>query len=426
MDPRCEETRELAAELALGIVEGEERGRALEHLADCPDCRRRGRGALRGGGRAAAARPAPRGPGRLRVPGAGRGAAAPRAASAAAGCGSCSRPPRRPLRPRPRSPSRSSRRTCGSPRTTGTPWTRRTARSSSPTLCAGRRDAHVGTVFSYEGSPSWVLHRRSTRAHRAGSDAPPSWSSTTAARCRCAGSTSTTPGSSGGSIPVDPKQRLGPAAAAGAPGTRPLIASSQLAPADREAAGCECPHLARARASAVSRLTGQSASPSQSLISRAARCARGSAAEHPIHREDPNLKICVLVKEVPDAAVQKRIDPETKRLDRTGEKNLNPFDTHAIEAAMQIKEGGAVDGRGDRRRDDGPGARRARPAQGRRARRRPLGAPHRRRARRLRRLRHRLRARPRCSRPRAPTSSCSASSPTTASATRSAPSSPTT
>ncbi len=54
------------------------------------------------------------------------------------------------------------------------------------------------------------------------------------------------------------------------------------------------------------------------------------------------MKICVLVKEVPDAAVQKRIDPGTGRLDRSGEKNLNPFDTHAIEAAMQLKEGGAV------------------------------------------------------------------------------------
>jgi electron transfer flavoprotein beta subunit len=54
------------------------------------------------------------------------------------------------------------------------------------------------------------------------------------------------------------------------------------------------------------------------------------------------LKICVLVKEVPDAAVEKRMDPSTGRLDRSGEKNLNPFDTHAIEAAMQIKEGGAV------------------------------------------------------------------------------------
>src|SRR2546421_8009692 len=56
-----------------------------------------------------------------------------------------------------------------------------------------------------------------------------------------------------------------------------------------------------------------------------------------------NLKICVLVKEVPDAAVEKRIDPGSKRLDRSGEKNLNPFDTHAIEAAMQIKEGGKAD-----------------------------------------------------------------------------------
>ncbi|HEX6456783.1 MAG TPA: electron transfer flavoprotein subunit beta/FixA family protein [Solirubrobacterales bacterium] len=54
------------------------------------------------------------------------------------------------------------------------------------------------------------------------------------------------------------------------------------------------------------------------------------------------MKICVLVKEVPDAAVQKRIDPNTMRLDRSGEKNLNPFDTHALEAAMQIKEGGAI------------------------------------------------------------------------------------
>ncbi len=55
------------------------------------------------------------------------------------------------------------------------------------------------------------------------------------------------------------------------------------------------------------------------------------------------MKICVLVKEVPDAAVEKRIDSSTGRLDRSGEKNLNPFDTHAIEAAMQLKEGGQVE-----------------------------------------------------------------------------------
>src|SRR5947199_10518539 len=69
------------------------------------------------------------------------------------------------------------------------------------------------------------------------------------------------------------------------------------------------------------------------------------AAEQRLERnkELSPVKICVLVKEVPDAAVEKRMDPNTKRLDRSGEKNLNPFDTHAIEAAMQIKEGGAVD-----------------------------------------------------------------------------------
>src|ERR1700741_3773323 len=55
------------------------------------------------------------------------------------------------------------------------------------------------------------------------------------------------------------------------------------------------------------------------------------------------MKICVLVKEVPDAAVEKRIDPSTGRMDRSGGKNLNPYDTHAIEAAMQVREGGTVE-----------------------------------------------------------------------------------
>jgi electron transfer flavoprotein beta subunit len=54
------------------------------------------------------------------------------------------------------------------------------------------------------------------------------------------------------------------------------------------------------------------------------------------------LKICVLVKEVPDAAVEKRINPQTGRMDRGGERNLNPYDTHAIEAAMQLKEQGKL------------------------------------------------------------------------------------
>ena len=54
------------------------------------------------------------------------------------------------------------------------------------------------------------------------------------------------------------------------------------------------------------------------------------------------MKIAVLVKEVPDAAVTKRINPSTGRIDRSGEKNLNPYDTHAIEAAVQLREGGSV------------------------------------------------------------------------------------
>jgi hypothetical protein len=36
----CEQTRAIAAELALGIADGEQRAQALRHLAECPDCRR--------------------------------------------------------------------------------------------------------------------------------------------------------------------------------------------------------------------------------------------------------------------------------------------------------------------------------------------------------------------------------------------------
>src|SRR6188508_3895523 len=37
------------------------------------------------------------------------------------------------------------------------------------------------------------------------------------------------------------------------------------------------------------------------------------------------------------------MDQGSKRLDRSGETTLNQFDTHAIEAAMQIREGGAAE-----------------------------------------------------------------------------------
>jgi hypothetical protein len=39
-DGRCEETRELLPEIALGIADGEDRARVLEHVADCAECRR--------------------------------------------------------------------------------------------------------------------------------------------------------------------------------------------------------------------------------------------------------------------------------------------------------------------------------------------------------------------------------------------------
>jgi electron transfer flavoprotein beta subunit len=47
------------------------------------------------------------------------------------------------------------------------------------------------------------------------------------------------------------------------------------------------------------------------------------------------MKIAVCVKVVPEQA--RRIDPETKRLDRSGEPTLNPFDTHAVEEGLRLK-----------------------------------------------------------------------------------------
>jgi electron transfer flavoprotein beta subunit len=50
------------------------------------------------------------------------------------------------------------------------------------------------------------------------------------------------------------------------------------------------------------------------------------------------MKIAVCVKQVPDATVHKRLDPATKRLDRSGEAALNPTDLNAVEEALRIKE----------------------------------------------------------------------------------------
>ena len=50
------------------------------------------------------------------------------------------------------------------------------------------------------------------------------------------------------------------------------------------------------------------------------------------------MKIAVCVKSVPDAAVHKRIDPQTKRLDRSGDVALSEFDTYPVEEALKLKE----------------------------------------------------------------------------------------
>jgi electron transfer flavoprotein beta subunit len=51
------------------------------------------------------------------------------------------------------------------------------------------------------------------------------------------------------------------------------------------------------------------------------------------------MKIAACVKAVPEHA--RRIDPATKRLDRSGEPTLNPFDANAVEEALRLKGDGA-------------------------------------------------------------------------------------
>jgi electron transfer flavoprotein beta subunit len=50
------------------------------------------------------------------------------------------------------------------------------------------------------------------------------------------------------------------------------------------------------------------------------------------------MKIAVCAKYVPEGTAARRIDPQTKRLDRSGEGALNPFDVNAVEEALRLKE----------------------------------------------------------------------------------------
>ncbi|HSC92571.1 MAG TPA: electron transfer flavoprotein subunit beta/FixA family protein [Gaiellaceae bacterium] len=51
------------------------------------------------------------------------------------------------------------------------------------------------------------------------------------------------------------------------------------------------------------------------------------------------MKIAVCVKQVPEAA-HRRIDPTTKRIDRSGEGALNAFDANAVEEALRLRDAG--------------------------------------------------------------------------------------
>lgn len=219
MDPRCDETRELAAELALGIVEGEERGRALQHLAGCPDCRLRveefsevadellllvprREPPVGFESRVLAQvlpKPEPKRRRRLRL------VLAPAAAAVAAAAITLAI-----VSPDLRLASHY-RQTLD----------QANGREFESYALRGAGDAHVGTVFSYEGSPSWV-HIDVDPGQRNG---------LTAAKL-VTDEGSQVPlrrfhldqqGGWGGSIPVDPKQ-VSVLRLTGAPGTRTLIA----------------------------------------------------------------------------------------------------------------------------------------------------------------------------------------------------------
>jgi electron transfer flavoprotein beta subunit len=53
------------------------------------------------------------------------------------------------------------------------------------------------------------------------------------------------------------------------------------------------------------------------------------------------MKVAVCVKQVPEAA-RRRIDPARKRLDRSGEGALNPFDANAVEEALRLRDTGGA------------------------------------------------------------------------------------
>jgi electron transfer flavoprotein beta subunit len=66
-----------------------------------------------------------------------------------------------------------------------------------------------------------------------------------------------------------------------------------------------------------------------------------SALRAPLYRLAAAMKLAVCVKAVPEA---KRLDPGTKRLDRSGEAGLNSFDANAVEEALRLRDGAGDEG----------------------------------------------------------------------------------
>ena len=50
------------------------------------------------------------------------------------------------------------------------------------------------------------------------------------------------------------------------------------------------------------------------------------------------MKIAVCVKEVPDPGPNRRIDPGTLRMDRSGDRSLNAYDLNAVEEALRLRD----------------------------------------------------------------------------------------
>jgi electron transfer flavoprotein beta subunit len=58
------------------------------------------------------------------------------------------------------------------------------------------------------------------------------------------------------------------------------------------------------------------------------------------NREGKTVNIVVCVKQVVDTEAEKRLDPESWRLDRSVDAVLNPYDEYAVEEALLLKEAG--------------------------------------------------------------------------------------